>query len=56
VAISRHFTLSADYAHFSPAILKQTTPGEDVDYFPLGSLSGFRHQLSIQTCLPFVGI
>jgi len=30
----RHFTLTADYAHFFAGdFLKQTTPGKDVDYF-----------------------
>ncbi len=32
--IDRHITLTADYAHFFAGdFLKQTTPGEDVDYF-----------------------
>jgi hypothetical protein len=31
--MNRHFTLAADYAHFFTGdFLKQTTPGEDVDY------------------------
>ena len=32
--IDRHFTLTADYAHFFAGdFLKKTTPGKDVDYF-----------------------
>jgi hypothetical protein len=32
--LDRHFTLTADYAHFFAGdFLKQTTPGKDVDYF-----------------------
>jgi hypothetical protein len=32
--LNRHFTLTADYAHFFAGdFLKQTTPGKDVDYF-----------------------
>jgi hypothetical protein len=32
--LDRHFTFSADYAHFFAGdFLKQTTPGKDVDYF-----------------------
>jgi hypothetical protein len=31
--LNRHFTLTADYAHFfAGTFLKQTTPGQDVDY------------------------
>jgi hypothetical protein len=31
--INRHFTFSADYAHFfAGEFLEQTTPGKDVDY------------------------
>jgi len=32
--VDRHFTFTADYAHFIAGdFLKQTTPGKDVDYF-----------------------
>ncbi len=32
--LDRHFTFTADYAHFFAGdFLKQTTPGKDVDYF-----------------------
>jgi len=32
--LSRHFTVTADYAHFFAGdFLKETTPGKDVDYF-----------------------
>jgi hypothetical protein len=32
--VNRHFTLTADYAHFFAGdFLKETTPGKDVDYF-----------------------
>ena len=32
--LDRHFTFTADYAHFfAGGFLKQTTPGKDVDYF-----------------------
>ena len=32
--VDRHFTFTADYAHFFAGdFLKQTTPGKDVDYF-----------------------
>ena len=32
--IDRHFTVSADYAHFFAGdFLNETTPGKDVDYF-----------------------
>jgi len=32
--LNRHFTLTADYAHFFAGdFLKQSTPGKDVDYF-----------------------
>ena len=35
--LDRHFTLTADYAHFFAGdFLKQTTPGKDVDYFSTG--------------------
>lgn len=35
-SVNRHFTVSADYAHFfTGAFLRQTTPGKDVDYTSL---------------------